>query len=150
MSLFQGLRISGSALTANRLRLDVIASNIANADTTRARLVDGNWEPYRKKTISMAPATSNSFASHLEAAMGKQSELAGVKVTSITEDPSPFRRVYDPDHPDADADGYVNLPNVDILKEMVDLISATRSYEANVTALNATKAMYIKALEIGK
>lgn len=132
MSLFQGLRISGSALTANRLRLDVIASNIANADTTRARLVDGNWEPYRKKTISMAPATSNSFASHLEAAMGKQSELAGVKVTSITEDPSPFRRVYDPDHPDADADGYVNLPNVDILKEMVDLISATRSDRKSV------------------
>lgn len=151
MSLFQALHISGSALTANRLRMDVISSNIANANTTRAQFVDGAWQPYRKKHVEMAPVQNQVFSAALDAAMGKEAVGSGVKVTRIVEDQqTPFRRVYEPEHPDADADGYVELPNVDLLKEMVDLMSATRSYDANVTALNAAKAMYTKALEIGK
>lgn len=151
MSLFQALHISGSALTANRLRLDVISSNIANAQTTRANFVNGAWQPYRKKQVEMAPIQNQSFTSVLDAAMGKKALGAGVRVTRIVEDQqTPFRLVYEPEHPDADGDGYVHYPNVDVLKEMVDLMSATRSYDANITALNAAKAMYAKALEIGK
>lgn len=151
MSLFQALHISGSALTANRLRMDVISSNIAHANTTRATFVNGAWQPYRKKYVEMAPLQNQAFSTALDAAMGKETVNAGVKVTRIVEDnQTPFRTVYDPEHPDADEDGYVELPNVDLLKEMVDLMSATRSYDANVTALNAAKAMYAKALEIGK
>lgn len=151
MSLFQSLHISGSALTTNRLRMDVISSNIAHANTTRATYVNGEWQPYRKKHVEVAPIQQQTFSSVLESAMGKESVGAGVKVTRIVEDQqTPFRRVYEPEHPDADEDGYVELPNVDLLKEMVDLMSATRSYDANVTALNAAKAMYAKALEIGK
>lgn len=151
MSLFQALHISGSALTANRLRMDVISSNIANSNTTRSTFVNGEWQPYRRKSVEIAAMQQQSFSSALEAAMGSNTMHQGVKVTRIVEDhATPFRRVYEPEHPDADADGYVELPNVDILKEMVDLMSASRSYDANVTALNAAKAMYAKALEIGK
>ncbi|KZE53126.1 flagellar basal-body rod protein FlgC [Brevibacillus parabrevis] len=151
MSLFQGINTSASALTANRLRLDTIASNIANAETTRATFVDGKWQPYRRKMIEMSPRANESFDSFLQAAVGTVSGRGGeqgVRVTAIQEDNTPFKRVYDPSHPDADQDGYVFMPNVDPMKEMVDLISASRSYEANVTALNATKAMMLKALEI--
>ncbi|WP_031410434.1 flagellar basal body rod protein FlgC [Geobacillus vulcani] len=150
MSLFQSLNISASALTAQRLRMDVIASNIANADTTRARLVNGQWEPYRRKMVIIEPR-SGSFSGYLQAALGRaDGGDGGVRVREIVDDPAPFKLVYDPDHPDASADGYVRLPNVDPLKEMVDLIGATRSYEANVTVLNASKGMLMKALEIGK
>nr|WP_216366283.1 flagellar basal body rod protein FlgC [Geobacillus sp. BMUD] len=148
--MFQSLNISASALTAQRLRMDVIASNIANADTTRARLVNGQWEPYRRKMVIIEPR-SGSFSGYLQAALGlADGGDGGVRVREIVDDPAPFKLVYDPDHPDASADGYVRLPNVDPLKEMVDLIGATRSYEANVTVLNASKGMLMKALEIGK
>lgn len=151
MSLFQGMNISGSALTANRLRMDIISANIANADTTRGTYVNGTWIPYRRKVVTLQPiADSPSFASILQNEMEGQSVEGGVRVVSISEDPAPDKLIYDPSHPDADANGYVHMPNVDILREMVDLMSASRSYEANVTALNATKAMYLKALEIGK
>jgi flagellar basal-body rod protein FlgC len=149
MRLTNGFDISASALTAQRLRMDVISSNIANADTTRARYVNGKWLPYARKVVEFEPKSQPSFAQSLEAAMADGTG-EGVRVTKITEDTTPFKRVYNPTHPDADADGYVLMPNVDILKEMVDMISATRSYEANVTALNASKAMITKALEIGK
>ncbi|KAF0995670.1 flagellar basal body rod protein FlgC [Geobacillus sp. TFV-3] len=150
MSLFQSLNISASALTAQRLRMDVIASNIANADTTRARLVNGQWEPYRRKMVIIEPR-SGSFSGYLQAALGGADAVdGGVRVREIVDDSAPFKLVYDPNHPDAGADGYVRLPNVDPLKEMVDLIGATRSYEANVTVLNASKGMLMKALEIGK
>ncbi|MGZ0085241.1 flagellar basal body rod protein FlgC [Caldibacillus thermoamylovorans] len=150
MSMFQSLNISASALTAQRLRMDVISSNIANVDTTRARLVNGEWEPYRRKVVIFEPRGAQ-FSSYLQAAIGQAEPVeGGVEVREIAEDPAPFKLVYDPDHPDANADGYVRLPNVDPLKEMVDLIGATRSYEANVTALNASKGMLMKALEIGK
>lgn len=140
--------ISASALTAQRLRMDVISSNIANAETTRASVVDGKAVPYRRKLVVLETSDSNSFANVLNSKMNGQSE--GVKVQAITEDPSPLKPVYNPSHPDADAEGYVYMPNVDITKEMVDMLSASRSYEANVTMLNASKAMVSKALEIGR
>ncbi|GAC92053.1 flagellar basal body rod protein FlgC [Anoxybacillus flavithermus NBRC 109594] len=127
--------------------MDVISANMANVDTTRAKMVDGKWQPYRRKMVVMQP--NESFSSFLNKAMNERS-AGGVKVTKIVEDQTPFKLVYDPSHPDADENGYVQLPNVDPLKEMVDLMSATRSYEANVTVLNATKGMLMKALEIGK
>jgi flagellar basal-body rod protein FlgC len=150
MSIFQSLNITASALTAQRLRMNVISSNMANVDTTRARFVNGQWEPYRRKLVVMEPRQEG-FSTYLQTAMNSRASVGnGVKVTKIIEDQTPFKLVYVPSHPDADRDGYVRLPNVDPLKEMVDLISATRSYEANVTVFNATKGMLMKALEIGK
>ncbi|AEH48591.1 flagellar basal body rod protein FlgC [Parageobacillus thermoglucosidasius] len=150
MSMFQNLDITASALTAQRLRMDVVSSNMANVDTTRARFVNGQWEPYRRKLVVMEPRQEG-FSTYLQAAMNSRDSVGGgVRVTKIVEDPAPFKLVYDPSHPDADRNGYVRLPNVDPLKEMVDLMSATRSYEANVTVFNATKGMLMKALEIGK
>ncbi len=153
MSIFQGLHASASALTTQRLRMDVISSNMANVDTTRAKMVDGEWQPYRRKTVSLQPQ-GQQFSSFLGVAMGKTSINAageGVRVSRIQEDVNtPFKPIFDPEHPDADAEGYVYMPNVDPLREMVDLMSATRSFEANVTVLNANKSMLMKALEIGK
>jgi flagellar basal-body rod protein FlgC len=150
MSIFHGLNISASGLTAERLRMDVISSNLANADSTRARRVNGQWLPYQRKMVVMKP-TDGKFSSFLQKAKNSQVEPGeGVEVTRIVEDPSPFKLVYQPGHPDADQNGYVRMPNVDPLKEMVDLVGATRAYEANVTALNATKGMLMKALEIGR
>jgi flagellar basal-body rod protein FlgC len=150
MKLTNSFDISSSALTAQRLRMDVISSNIANADTTRTKLVNGKWVPYSRKIVTMEPkANQASFAKILDSNM-RDSTGEGVQVTKIFDDTAPFKQVYNPSHPDADENGFVLLPNVDILKEMVDMISATRSYEANVTALNASKAMITKALEIGR
>ncbi|NGQ94003.1 flagellar basal body rod protein FlgC [Brevibacillus sp. SYP-B805] len=150
MKLFGAMDTSASALTANRLRLDTIAANVANANTTRARMVNGVWEPYRRKIVEVTPKTNDSFDDLLQAAIGNITGGVeqGVRVTAIKEDTTPFKRVYDPEHPDADAEGYVLLPNVDMMKEMVDMISASRSYEANVTVLNAAKSMMMKAFEI--
>jgi len=145
-----GMDISASALTAQRLRMDVIASNIANADVTRGKLVNGKWVPYQRKMVVMEPKQMGAtFGAQLHKAMNNQTE-EGVKISKIIGDRTPFKKVYNPTHPDADEEGYVLMSNVDPLKEMVDMISASRSYEANVTALNASKAMYVKALEIGK
>ena len=152
MSIFHSMQISSSALTAQRLRMDVISSNMANVDTTRGKLVEGEWVPYKRKMVVMQPQNS-SFTSFLNKAMSAEKSASsgnGVKVTRIVEDESPNRLVFDPEHPDANEDGYVQLPNVDPLREMVDLISTTRSYEANVTVLNSSKAMLMKALEIGR
>lgn len=153
MSIFQSINTTASALTAQRLRMDVISSNMANADTTHGKLVNGKWVPYTRKTVVLEPK-DNSFSSYLNAAInqdGSNSAGNGVIVSKIQDDTStPFKTVYDPGNPDANQDGYVELPNVDPLREMTDLISATRSYEANVTVLNASKGMMMKALEIGK
>jgi flagellar basal-body rod protein FlgC len=131
--------------------MDVVSSNIANANTTRAKLVNGEWVPYRRKSVELSQSGVSTFEQRLQSAMNKGSkEVSGVTVSKIDEDPTPFNLSYDPTHPDADENGYVRLPNVDPIKEMVDLISATRSYEANVTTLNASKNMFMKALEIGK
>ncbi|MBB6443838.1 flagellar basal body rod protein FlgC [Bacillus benzoevorans] len=152
MSIFHSMNTTASALTAQRLRMDVVSSNMANADTTRAKQVDGKWMPYSRKMVVMEPKESQ-FSNLLQKAMntgGNQGAGNGVKVTKIIEDDTPPQMVYDPEHPDANEDGYVQMPNVDPLKEMVDLMSATRSYEANVTVFNASKSMLMKALEIGK
>lgn len=152
MKITNGFDISASALTANRLRMDVISSNVANAETTRASYVNGEFVPYKRKMVVM-DSGENSFASIFNHTLnGKQqsNQLKGVHVTKIIEDQSPTKLVYNPTHPDANEDGYVNMPNVDMATEMVDMIAAVRAYESNVTALNATKSMFLKALEIGK
>lgn len=149
MSIFHSMNNTASALTAQRLRMDVISSNLANADSTRRVNGDG---PYRRKSVVLEPREGQ-FSSYLNTAIGKgvNSVGSGVKVSRIVEDKeTPTKMVYDPAHVDANANGYVEMPNVDPLREMVDLISATRSYEANVTVFNATKGMMMKALEIGK
>lgn len=154
MALFGGFDISASALSANRVRMDVVASNIANANTTRAEFVNGSWQPYRRKMVVVEPINGG-FDSVLKAAMNTNTKGAppaegGVRVTSVVGDRAPFKTEYNPTHPDADANGMVSYPNVDMLKEMVDLMEATRAYESNATAINASKAMAMKALEIGK
>nr|WP_132746086.1 flagellar basal body rod protein FlgC [Scopulibacillus darangshiensis] len=145
--MFDGLNISASALTAGRLRMDVISANMANADTTRAKKVNGEWQPYRRKIVEMAPMNGG-FKTHFDQALAQKA--GGVKVTRVVQDQTPFKLVYEPDNPEANQEGYVKLPNVDPLKEMVDLMSVTRSYEANVTVINANKNMLMKALEIGR
>ncbi len=147
MGFFNSLDIGASGLTAQRVRMDTISQNIANVNTTRTE--DGT--PYRRKDVLFEERfDSNSFSSMLSSASDKLSNGQGVRVTKIIEDNSDFKKVYDPGHPYADADGYVSMPNVDVVTEMVNMISATRSYEANVTSINATKSMALKALEIGK
>jgi flagellar basal-body rod protein FlgC len=150
MGFLDGLNISGSALTAQRLRMDVVSSNLANADTTRAQMVNGKWVPYQRKMVTFSPI-NGSFSGYLSNALGSSASVGGgVQVSGISGDPTPFKVAYDPTNPDADANGNVQLPNVDPLKEMVDLMGAQRSYEANVTVMNAQKSMLLKALEIGK
>ncbi|MBH0229267.1 flagellar basal body rod protein FlgC [Halobacillus yeomjeoni] len=151
MGIFDSMNTSASGLTAQRLRMDVASSNIANANSTRAQLnEDGTWDPYRRKMVVFQQEGA-SFKSFLHKASQAQGGYGGgVKATEIVEDENPFKSVYNPNHPDADESGYVQLPNVDPLQEMVDMMSATRSYEANVTSLNASKSMLMKALEIGK
>lgn len=151
MSIFHSLNISSSSLTAQRLRMDVAASNIANATTTRARINEnGEFEPYRRKMVAMQPH-GQTFKHFLQKAQSTRNRYTeGVKATHIVHDREPFKLVYEPTHPDSNEAGYVLYPNVDPLKEMVDLMSATRSYEANITALNASKDMLLKAMEIGK
>ncbi len=143
-----GFDISASALTAQRLRMDVISANIANAETTRAGYVNGNFVPYCRKVVVMEAAQPK-FQDVLSQQLNGMS-AHGVKVASIREDSAPFKQVYNPTHPDADASGMVYMPNVDMLKEQVDLLAASRSYEANITALNARKSMFMKALEMGR
>ncbi|MFZ3587927.1 flagellar basal body rod protein FlgC [Bacillus sp. DJP31] len=153
MSIFQGLNITASALTTQRLRMDVISSNMANVDTTRGKFVNGEWQPYTRKMVVTQASEQNRFSSMLNHSMKSSTNNSvgtGVKVTKIAEDTTPYKLVYNPEHPDANEDGFVQMPNVDPLKEMVDLMSATRSYEANVTVFNANKSMLMKALEIGK
>ncbi len=145
--VFAPFAISASALTAERLRMDVISNNIANANTTRT--MDGG--PYIRQRVVFAPRFDASpIFSPLESMMTTDGLPAGVRVTGIQKDPSPPRMVFDPGHPDANAEGYVAYPNVNVVNEMVDLISATRAYEANITAFNATKSMALQALGIGK
>jgi flagellar basal-body rod protein FlgC len=146
MGMFDALGVSATGLTAERLRMDVTAENLANAQTTRG--ADG--QPYRRKEVVLGEIAQGGFGSQLAAAMGRGADAGagGVEVQAITEDPTPGKLVYDPGHPDANADGYVQMPNVDTVAEMVDLISASRAYEANVTAMQAAKQMFTKTLEL--
>lgn len=147
--MFQSMNNTASALTSQRLRMDVISSNVANVDTTRGQYVDGEWIPYQRKSVVLQTKNS-SFSGFLNAAMKNNEAGQGVQVSRIIQDRTPGELVYNPDHIDANEEGYVEMPNVDPLREMVDLMSTTRSYEANVTVFNASKSMMMKALEIGK
>ena len=146
--MFDALNVSATGLTAERLRMDVTAENLANAQTTRG--ADG--QPYRRKEVVLSEVSSGGFGSQLAKAIGagsaSGSQPGGVEVAGISQDQTPGKLVYDPGHPDADAEGYVRMPNVDTVAEMVDLISASRAYEANVTAMNAAKQMFSKTLDL--
>ena len=147
MGLIQSLRISASALMAQRLRMDVIANNVANMNTTRA--ADG--APYRRQMVLFAEQGREvPFRDFLGHARGRGGDGGGVRVTSIVEDTTPLRRVHEPTHPAADADGYVLMPNIDMVTELTDLITASRAYEASVTVLNATKSLALDSLRIGR
>lgn len=145
MNFFDALHISASGLTAQRLRMNVISSNLANSNTSRTP--EGG--PYRRKDVVF---TSQPLGGSFQDMMTSRisGKLSEVKVTEIITDPRPPVLKYDPQHPDADEKGYVSLPDINLIEEMVNMMSATRSYEANVTAVNATKKMAQKALEIGK
>lgn len=139
------LEISGSGLRAQRLRLDAIASNLANATTTHTE--EGG--PYKRRSVVLAPDVLESDFGSTLAALSDEGARSGVRVAEIVSDESEPRKVFEPGHPDADADGYVAYPNINQVTEMVDLMTATRAYEANVQAINATKRMNEAALGIG-
>ncbi len=143
MDIFDSLKVSSSALKAQRIRLNTISSNIANVETTRTP--EGG--PYQKKEVVFR-SSETPFGQRLEQSLNRQ--VQGVEVAAIQANPSPPKMVYNPSHPDADEEGNVAMPNVDILEEMVDMTSATRAYEANATVIKAVKRMALKALEIGR
>ncbi|MDX6561223.1 MAG: flagellar basal-body rod protein FlgC [Gaiellales bacterium] len=132
--IFGALGISASGMAAERLRLDVTSANLANADTTRG----ANGKPYVRQEVALQAGGVSSFSN----------VLTGVQVAGIVNDPSPARRVYDPSHPDADANGYVSLPNVNSVTEMTDLIAESRSYEANTQAFQTAKTLYAKTIDL--
>jgi flagellar basal-body rod protein FlgC len=142
MDIFSSFKVSASALKAQTIRLNTISSNLANVDTTSTP--EGG--PYKRKTVYFQ-SKPLSFKEQLDNNL--QGAVQGVEVTKVIEDNDPPRKVYDPSHPDADKDGYVSMPNISVLKEMVDMMSATRSYEANVTAIQSEKRMVLKAIDIG-
>jgi len=145
MGLFGSLDISASALSAERLRMDVTAENLANAQSTRT----AGGGPYRRKEVVTEATGDNGFAGALASARASGGgPQGGVRVSGVVEDQTPNRLVYDPSHPDANAQGYVSMPNVNPVTEMVDLITASRSYEANVTAMQTSKQMFTKTLDL--
>jgi len=148
MSFWQALRIGASGLVAQRLRLDVIANNIANAQTTRTK--EGG--PYKRQDVVFTPQTNDSTVPAFIAQRTglPQGADGGVRVAAIVTDNTPGQQVYDPSNPDADKNGYVTYPNVDPVVEMTNMLSATRSYEANLATVDAAKQMALKALDIGK
>lgn len=143
-SLLSVLKTSASGLSAERTRLNVIANNLANINTTRAKKGGG---PYRRKQVVFETVLADA-SEDIEVIGNKTGK--GVRVAEIKEDMGPLKMVYDPHHPDADQAGYLALPNVNVTEEMVDLITASRAYEANVAVIKATKNMLNKSLEIGK
>ncbi len=144
MTMFRGIDTSASGLTAERLRMDVISNNIANVNTTRTE--DG--EPFRRKMVIFQARNAYGQRPYLDR-INPQEPGRGVRVNAIMEDMTPFKMEYDPNHPDADSEGYVRRPNINIVHEMVDMITATRAYEANVTCINSAKDMTNAALNIG-
>ncbi len=137
MNSFSVFEVSASALDAQRQRMNVIASNMANVHSTRTE--EGG--PYRRKDVIFSAVSVQS---------NPDSHLVGVKVTDIVPDTTPFKRIYDPGHPDADKDGYVMMPNVNSIEEMVNMMMAFRAYEASVSAFNTSKTMIMKTLELGR
>lgn len=136
MSLFTALNINTSGLTAQRQRVEISSANLANSETTRT--AEGG--AYRRKDVIFQTST---FGQELDSA-------SGVEVAQVVDDPTPFDRRFEPGHPDADAEGYVNYPNVNSMEEMTNLISAARSYEANIAAMSIVKSMISKTLELGR
>jgi flagellar basal-body rod protein FlgC len=141
MDFMTSYQILGKGLAAQRAKLDIISSNLANANTTRTP--EGG--PYRKKTLVL---TAEPIEGRFDDII--QDALRSVKVEAISEDPKSVKTVYDPSHPDADAKGYVAMPDINVMMEMADMIAASRAYEAGVTALDATKNMTLKTLDIGR
>jgi flagellar basal-body rod protein FlgC len=140
-TLYDAIGASASALSAERFRIEVAVSNLANAESTRG----ANGQPYRRRDVLLAPNPIETF----DAALG-QAGAVGVKVVGLVEDQKPFNRRYDPAHPDADTDGFVAVPNVDVPEQMVDMMSASRAYQANLTAINLIRDMINHALDLGK
>ncbi|MGN8969006.1 flagellar basal body rod protein FlgC [Intestinimonas sp. HCP28S3_D6] len=149
MAFLSSMNVVGSGLTAQQFRLDVISENITNMSTTRTEA----GGPYRRKIVVLEEAGAQTpFQAALARARGEevQNQQGGVRVAEVAEDPSDFKLVYAPTHPDANADGYVEMPNVDLVKEMADAMAANQAYSANVTAFNVLKQVTAKGLEIGK
>ncbi|MBQ7617315.1 MAG: flagellar basal body rod protein FlgC [Desulfovibrio sp.] len=145
MDFMTALDISASGLSADRTRINTIAMNLANAKTTRTP----HGGPYRRRTVvQAATAVDDPFSVHMRSALDR--EVQGVRVLGIQQDTRPLRGVYEPSHPDANKEGYVFYPDINVVEEMANLMTAQRNYEANVTTVEAIKGMYNKALEIGK
>lgn len=145
MGFLKGLQVSSSALAAERVRLNILSTNIANANTTKT----DEGGPYRRKdVVYSATSAGENFSGLMRQAF--DDELKEVKVVGITEDQAPPKQVYNPSHPHADEDGFVSMPNISVMEEMVNIITSTRAYEANTTALNSTKSMAETALKIGR
>ncbi len=145
MDFMTALDISASALTADRTQMNVISMNLANAKTTRTPM----GGPYRRRSVVLAATdVDDPFSKHMRSALDR--ELKGVRVMGVAVDGRPLKQVYEPGHPDANADGYVFYPDINVVEEMANLMVAQRNYEANVTTMDAVKKMYQKALEIGK
>jgi flagellar basal-body rod protein FlgC len=146
MGLMNSLRISASSLQAQRLRMDLIANNVANANTTNGP----DQTPYQRQTVVFREQSGQRPFGDLLGSARNASTPGGVEVSAIHVDNAPPREIYDPAHPDANAEGYVLMPNIDMVTEMTDLAGAGRAYEATVTVLNATKALALNALNIGR
>ena len=145
MDLIKTMDIAASGMTAQRTRMNVISTNLANANTTRT----ANGGPYRRRTvIFQTTPVGVEFQQHFRRALTE--EPCGVRVTEIVSSPGEFKRVFDPAHPDADSLGYVSLPNVNLVQEMVQMLNANRAYEANAAAVRAAKDMALKALDISR
>ncbi len=151
MSFLNSLDLSASGMTAEQLRMDVISNNLANVDTTQSP----GGGPFRRKEVILSPNQPSFMQTLRDAQQGDDSgadteSLAGVRATGIVDDPSPLHQTYDPGNPAADKKGYVSTPNINVVTEMVDMMGATRAYEADVTAVNSAKSMAEHALDIGK
>ncbi|MFV0422584.1 flagellar basal body rod protein FlgC [Oleidesulfovibrio sp.] len=145
MDFMTALDIGASALSAERTSMNIISMNLANAKTTRT--IGGG--PYRRKAVVMAATeVDDPFSKHMQSALDR--ELRGVRVQNIVRDNRPFRQVYEPGHPDADENGYVKYPDINVVEEMANLMTTQRGYQANVSTIDAVKSMYNKALEIGR
>lgn len=146
MSFFKAMDISSSGLAAQRLRMNVLSANLANAQSTRGEPGGGAYK--RRDVVFSATPTGSAFEDFLGGTQG--TELRKVDVVDIHKDTKAPRRIFDPSHPDANADGFVEMPNIEVMTEMVNMITATRAFEANATTLNNAKDMAMKALEIGR
>ena len=145
MDFMTALDISASGLTAERTHINIISMNLANVKTTRTE----TGGPYRRKSVEMAATpVDDSFSAQMRSSLDR--ELRGVRVMNVVQDKRPFKMVYEPGHPDADGDGMVKYPDINVVEEMANLMTAQRNFEANVTTVDAIKGMYVKALEIGK